>query len=90
MNFMLCNKKTAKDLAKYFHAACLSPVSKTLINSIKINHFVSRTGLSSDLIGNHLTLSIPTEKVHLNQEKQVLLSTKTVSNPQNDDTSDEL
>ena len=90
MNVILCKYKTAKYLAKYFHAACLSPLSKTLINFIKINHFVSWPGLSSDPIGKKLTLSIPTEKVHLNQEKQVLLSTKTVSNPQNDDTSDEL
>ena len=90
MNVLLCKDKKAKYLAKCFHATCLSPTSKTLINSIKINNFVSWPGLSSDLIGEYLTLSIPTAKVQLNQEKQVLLSTKTLSNPQNENTSDDL
>ena len=90
MNVILCKNKTAKYLAKYFHAACLSPTSKTLINSIKINQFFSWSGLYSDQIDKHLTLIIPKAKVNLNQNKQVLLSTKTLSDPQNEDTSDEI
>ena len=66
------------------------PNIKILINDIKINHFVSWTGLTTDLIRKHLPLIIPTEKVNLNQEKQGLRLTKTLINPQNYDTSDEI
>ena len=90
MNVILCKGRTAQYLAKYFHAACFSPTSKTLINAIKINHFVSWPGLTAYLVWNKLPLSIPTAKVNLKQEKQGLQSTKTLSETQNDDTSDNL
>ena len=90
MNIILRKDKIAQDLEKYFHAACFSPTSRPLINSIKINHFFSWPGLTSELIRKKLPLSIPTAKVHLNQEKQGLRSTKTLSDPQNKYTGDNL
>ena len=90
MNFILCKGKTVQYLARYFHATCFSPTSKTLINVIKINHFVSWPGLTSDPFVKHLPLIIPTAKGHLNIEIQILQSTKSSRDPQNDGTSDKL
>ena len=59
------------------------PNIKTLINPMKRNIFVSWPGLTADLIQKHLPLSIPTAKGYLNQEKQVLQSTKLLNDPQN-------
>ena len=90
MNVILRKDKTGQYLAKYFHAACFSPTSRTLINAIKRNHFVSWTGLTSDLIRKYLPLSIQTRNIYLNQEKQGLRSTKALIDPQHDNTSDDL
>ena len=56
------------------------------MNATKRNHFVSWPGLTSDLIRKQFPLIIPTEKVHLNQEKQGLQSAKALIDPQNYDT----
>ena len=69
MNVILQKYKSAQDLEKYPHAACFPSTSKTLINSIKRNYFVSWPGLFADLIQKHLPQSISTLKGHLNQYK---------------------
>ena len=90
MNVILCKGRTAQYLAKYFHATCFFLELKTLINFIEINHFVSWPGLTSDPFVKHLPLIIPTAKGHLNIEIQILQSTKSSRDPQNDGTSDKL
>ena len=74
-------KETHRDLAKYLHAACFSPVNSTWTQAIKKNHFQSWPGLSPQLVDRHLPLSTATVRGHLHKQRQNLQSTKGVKKP---------
>jgi hypothetical protein len=65
-----------KDLIKYLHAACFSPVKSTWITAIKNGHFTSWPGLTEHAVEKHLSKSTSTTKGHLNQQRQHARSTK--------------
>jgi hypothetical protein len=59
-----------KDLMKYLHAACFSPVKSTWITAIKNGNFLSWPGFTEDAVEKHLSKSTATTKGHLNQQRQ--------------------
>ena len=75
-NVILRKKQCKVQLAQYLHATYLSPTSRTLIQAIKNNHFISWPGLTVDLIKKHLPKSIATLRGHMTSERQGLQSMK--------------
>jgi hypothetical protein len=65
-----------KDLINYLHAACFSPVKSTWITAIKNGNVSSWPGLTEHAVEKHLSKSISTTKVHLNQQRQNARTTK--------------
>jgi hypothetical protein len=63
-----------KDLIKYLHAACFSPVKSTWIVAIKNGNFWLR--LTEHAVEKHLSKSTSTTKGHLNQQRQNARTTK--------------
>ena len=70
-NGILCKYQTKKDLAKYLSAACFSPAPSTFLQTIRIKHFMSWSGLSVNLINTHLPKSIATVKEYFDQDSKV-------------------
>jgi hypothetical protein len=68
--------KIKKDIMKYLHWACFSPVPSTWIKAIKAGYFMTVPSLTVDLVQKHLNQSIATAKGHLRHERQSLRSTK--------------
>ena len=68
-------KETHRDLARYLHASCFSPVNSTWTRAIKNNHFQSWPGLTQRLVDKHLPLSTATVRGHLHKQRQNLQST---------------
>ena len=68
---------TKPELAKYYHAACFSPVKSTWLKAIKQGFFKSWPGLTEELITKHLPASMNTSLGHMHQTRQGLRSTKT-------------
>ena len=60
----------------YLHAACFSPVLPTLVKAINSGNFSSWTGLTDDLVTNNIPTYQATVKVHLQQQRKNLRSTK--------------
>jgi hypothetical protein len=79
-NQVQCNhahyNSNQKDLIKYLHAACFSPVKSTWITAIKNGNFTSWPGLTEQAVEKHLSKSTSTTKVHLNQQRQNARTTK--------------
>jgi hypothetical protein len=79
-NHVQCNhahdNSNQKDLIKYLHAACFSPVKSTWITAIKNGHFTSWPGLTERAVEKHLSKSTSTTKGHLNQKRQNARTTK--------------
>jgi hypothetical protein len=79
-NHVKCNhahdNSNQKDLIKYLHAACFSPVKSTWITAIKNGHFTSWPGLTEHAVEKHLSKSTSTTKGHLNQQRQHARSNK--------------
>jgi hypothetical protein len=79
-NQVQCNhahdNSNQKDLIKYLHAACFSPVKSTWITAIKNGNFTSWLGLTEHAVEKHLSKSTSTTKVHLNQQRQNARTTK--------------
>ena len=69
-------KETHRDLARYLHASCFSPVHSTWTRAIKNRHFQSWPGLTQQLVDKHLPLSTATVRGHLHKQRQNLQSTK--------------
>ena len=78
-NVIIRKKQTKQELAKYLHAACLSPPVSTFTAAIAKNNFSSWPGLTTKLINRHLPKSILTYQGHLHKEKQGLQSTKSLN-----------
>ena len=76
MNVILHKDTTKSDLAQFHHGALFSPVTSTISESIKNNHFITWPGLSEKLIIKHLPPILATAKGHQNQEQQRIQSTK--------------
>jgi hypothetical protein len=68
--------RSQKDIVKYLHQACCSPVPSTWIKAIDAGHFATWPDLTSNLLRKHLPKSIATTKGHLRQERQGLRSTQ--------------
>ena len=79
LSVIIRKKQTHTDLARYLHAACLSPVSWTFATAIKKIFFKTWPGLTPELITKHLPPVIATTQGHLHQEHQNLHSTKQTS-----------
>eukprot|EP00978_Attheya_sp_CCMP212_P032292 scaffold125437_cov29-Attheya_sp.AAC.1 len=68
---------TKPELAKYYHAACFSPVKSTWVKAIKKGSFKSWPGLTEELVNKYLPESMNTTLgPHMNQTRQGLRSTK--------------
>jgi hypothetical protein len=65
-----------KDLIKYLHAACFSPVKSTWIKAIKNGNFSSWLGLNEHSVEKYLSKSTSTAKGHLHQQRQYARTTK--------------
>jgi hypothetical protein len=65
-----------KDLIKYLHAACFSPVKSPWIKAIKNGIFSSWPGLNEQNVEKFLSKSTSTAKGHLNQQRQNARTTK--------------
>jgi len=74
---------TKPELAKYYHAACFSPVKSTWLKAIKQGFFKSWPGLTEELITKHLPASMNTSLGHMHQTRQGLRSTKTKTSVDN-------
>ena len=76
MAVIVRKNKTKLDLAQFHHGSCSSPVRSTFICAINNNYFIKWPGLDKGIVIKHLPGEIATGKGHMNQEKQVLQSTK--------------
>jgi hypothetical protein len=65
-----------KELIKYLHAACFSPVKSTCIAAIKNGNFTSWPVLTECAVEIHLSKSPSAVKGHLNQKRMNTRSTK--------------
>jgi hypothetical protein len=65
-----------RDIVRYLHQACCSPVSSTWIKAIDAGYFATWPGLTAELVRKHLPKSIATSKGHLCHERQGLRSTQ--------------
>jgi hypothetical protein len=65
-----------RDIVRYLHQACCSPVSSTWIKVIEADYFATWPGLTADLVRKHLPKSIPTAKGLMRHERQGLRSTQ--------------
>ena len=66
-----------RDIVKYLHRACFSPVPSTWLKAIEAGNFTTWPGLTTELVKKHLNKSIATAKGHLRQTQQNLRSTQT-------------
>ena len=71
-------KETQRDLIRYLHAACFSPVPSTWIKAIKQNHFQTWPGLTPHLVQRHLPPSVATAQGHTHKQRQNLQSTNVI------------
>ena len=69
-------KQAHRDLVRYLHATCFSPVSSTWVQAIKRNHFCTWPGLTAKLVAKHLPSVTATIQGHQHRQKQNLQSTK--------------
>jgi hypothetical protein len=65
-----------RDIVRYLHQACCSPVSSTWIKAIDAGYFATWPGLTAELVRKHLPKSLATSKGHMRHERQGLRSTK--------------
>ena len=62
-------KKTHMELAQYLHAACFSPVHSTFEKAIKMNHFKTWPGLTTNLFKD-LPTSVATVQGRIHRERK--------------------
>ena len=75
ISVIIRKKETKKNLARYLHAACFSPVQSTWEQAIKNKNFATWPGLTMTMIKNHLPPSTATVQGHLHKQRQNLQST---------------
>ena len=75
-NVIIRKKETRKNLAKYLHAACFSPVKSTWEKAIDNKNFITWPGLTTSLVRQQLPLSTATVQGHLHSQRKNLQSTK--------------
>ena len=75
-NAIIRKDKSKTELAQYLHAAAGYPVLRTFIHAIKKGNFLSWPGIKSISFKKHLPKLMATAKVHLDQERKNLQSTK--------------
>ena len=68
--------ETKTDIASYLRAVFFGHVHSTFIKSIKTNQFTTCPGLTSKVVTKHISTIITTTKLHINQERLNLQSTK--------------
>ena len=79
-------KLTKTDLVLYQHPLLVNPTSNALLKGIKQGFLATFPGLDEKTVTDHLPPLIDTSKVHLQQDRQVLQSTKLQTNPELEDT----
>ena len=78
-------KHTKKsDLARFFHGACFSLSVTTFLQAVVNGNFQSWPGFTPELINEILKPSMATHFGHLNQERQILQTTKNTSSMEDD------
>ena len=75
ISVIIRKKETKKNLARYLHAACFSPVQSTWEQAIKNKNFATWPGLTTTMIKQHLPPSTATVQGHLHKQRQNLQST---------------
>ena len=75
-NAIMLSDTTKKYLAQFHHASLGSPVPSTLFKAIDAGFLSSFPRLTTQLVKKHLPKSIQTGKVHMDQERKNLQSTK--------------
>ena len=71
-------KETHKDLVRYLHAACFSPVASTWEKAIKKDYFQTWPGLTRQIVARHLPPSVATVQGHIHKQWQHLQRTKKI------------
>ena len=66
---ILRKKQTKVNLAKYYHAMCMSPTLTIFSKTIATNNFITWPGLIQQLVLRHLSKLIYTYQGHLHSEK---------------------
>lgn len=79
LHVIIRKHQPARDLIKYLHAACFSPVPSTWIQAIKANNFITWPGLTIQLVKKHLPLTEATIQGHIHRQRQKLQSTSTTA-----------
>ena len=74
-------KETRRDLVRYLHAACFSPVTSTWEKAIRKNFFQTWPALTQKLVTRHLPRSEATVQGHIHKQKQNLQSTRRDGTP---------
>ena len=75
--------KRDKYIITYFHKAYFSPVPSTWIDAINAVLFATWPGITAELVSKHLDKSPATTKVHLQQIRKNILSTKLPTSTRN-------
>jgi hypothetical protein len=79
-----------KELMKYLHATCFSPVKSTWIAAIKNGNFTPWPGLTERAVEKYLSKPSATVKGHLNQQRMNARSTKIKGETKNVNTDTDL
>jgi hypothetical protein len=73
--------RTKEQLCDYLHRAAGHPVKKTWLAAIKAGEYATWSGLTSELVSNHLYDTEETAMGHLHKRRQNIRSTKIKSKP---------
>ena len=76
-NSVIQNYQTKRKLAQFLHGAAFSPTTSTFLRAIQRGHFITWTGLTTELVTKNLPKAImATNKGHLRGQQQNIQSTK--------------
>ena len=70
------NMKTKEELVQYLHRCVFSSIMHTWNKAIDAGYFSTWPGLTSEMVRKYLPKLLATEKGHLKQDRQNILSTK--------------
>ena len=76
INAIIRKQSTKKHLANYLYKCCWSPPITTFVKAIQNGNFITWPGLNDTYIIKYFKETPATAKVHLDQERKILQSTK--------------
>ena len=84
-NVIVKKKTTKPDLVKWHHNSLGNPAKHSILRAVKQGHIATLPGINETLVTKHLPPSIDSDKVHLQQERQGIQSTKSKCPYQHDE-----